>query len=159
MTLVERTSAKSWSSEATQKTGTTGRPRRRLELTGDLERRERLQQHEQGAAEEARLLAGDDRDGGRVAEAAGLVRGRRRLPRLLLAHERPGHARARALEAQCRLGGAPDRVERETVATEERRHRVAARKVVEKERTQGLAERRVGKGLADASGHRDPRIS
>ena len=50
------------------------------DLLGELERRERLEQREQRAAEEARLLAGDDGDGAAVGEQARRLARARRAP-------------------------------------------------------------------------------
>ena len=61
------------------------------DLVGQLDRRERLHQREQRAAEETGLLAGDDRHGAGVRQlTAGVERARRRLAAPLLRRDHRG---------------------------------------------------------------------
>ena len=70
------------------------------DLLGQLDRRERLQQREQRAAEEPRLLAGDDRDGAGVRQAGGRRRSRAAAPDgAAVARRSPRRSRAAGADA------------------------------------------------------------
>ena len=98
---------------------------------GQANRRDRLQQREERAAEESRLLAGDDRDAQRIAQPRGRgERIRRRAAPALLRQRIVGDALAVARMAlRARDGVAPRRRIR-GIAGEELRHARVVERVV-----------------------------
>ena len=121
-----------------------GRAALGLETLGDDDRRERLPEHEQRAAEEPGLLARDHGGGARLAEGARPLGGAARAASGLLAPQRLRHLHDRAPGGQWPLGRAGDRGQLEARRGQERGGALRASQVVEEERAQRLLERFVG---------------
>ena len=153
MRLVERISAKSWSSEATQNTGTTARPRsssscRATRIVARAFHRTKSGPPKRPACWPVTIAVAPG-----SARARARCRRSRRPARLLLARERPGHGRHRPLEAGRALGGGGDRREVEAARAEEGGGPRASREVVEEQRGERLVERVVRHHVGGRSRH------
>ena len=104
------TSSQSWSSASIQNTATAGTPCSRSHLLGESKRGQCFQQREERSAKQARLLAGDDGNGLRIAKERQLPRRRH------LTHRERAAEPARRRQSR-RVGGDADACERWRRAT------------------------------------------